>query len=139
MVGDILRVAQLEAAGAQPRDEMHQRYLRGVGDAVKHALAKVGAAERDAVKTADQMIAVIDLNGVAMADVEERAIDLADTRIDPGLVAFRRGLGAAVDHRIEVAVDINGQRRRAHGAGEARRHMEPVERNDAALLRLDPV
>ena len=33
---------------------------------MEHALAEKGAAERDAVEPADQIVAVIDLDGVAM-------------------------------------------------------------------------
>ena len=68
MIGDKLRVEQREAAGLQPRHQMHQRDLRGVARAVKHALAEKRAAERDAVEAADQALAVIDLDAVAMAD-----------------------------------------------------------------------
>jgi len=49
VLGDILGVEQFEAAGDQPRHQMHQRHLRGVADAMKHALAEEGAAEADAV------------------------------------------------------------------------------------------
>ena len=54
VIGDELRVEQLEAAGSQPRDEMHERDLRSIARAVEHALAEEGAAERDAVEPADQ-------------------------------------------------------------------------------------
>ena len=49
---------------------MHQRDLGGVARAVEHALAEEGAAERDAVEPADQLVAVIDLDGVAMAALD---------------------------------------------------------------------
>ena len=48
-------------------------------------------------------------------------------------------LGAAVDHRVEVAVDGDLEAVRAHGAREPRRDVEALERNDAALVRLDPI
>ena len=78
MVGDELRVEQPEAAGPQPRHQMHQRDLGGVARAMEHALAEERAAERDAVEPADQRIAVIDLDGVAMAVLEELAVEPAD-------------------------------------------------------------
>ena len=76
MVGHELGVEQAEAAGLQPRDEMHERDLGGVARAVEHALAEEGAAEADAVEPADQRVAVVDLDRVAMADVEQVAIEL---------------------------------------------------------------
>ena len=44
MLGDVLGVEQFEAARDQPRHQMHQRHLRGVAGAVKHALAEERAA-----------------------------------------------------------------------------------------------
>ena len=54
VIGDELRVEQLEAAGPQPRDQMHERDLGRIARAVEHALAEEGAAERDAVEAAHQ-------------------------------------------------------------------------------------
>ena len=65
MLGHILRVEQFKAAGDQPRHQMHQRDLRGVAGAVKHALAEEGAAEADAVESADQIVVLPDLDAVA--------------------------------------------------------------------------
>ena len=107
MIGDELRVEQPVAAGFEPRDEMHQRDLRGIARAVEHALAEESAAERDAVESADQRVAVVDLDAVAMPSLVEPAIERADTCIDPGAGTARLGLGTALDHRIEVAVDAS--------------------------------
>ncbi len=139
MVGEELRVEQPIAAEPQPRDEMHQRDLRGIARAMEHALAEERRAEAHAVEAADQRVAVIDLDGVAMPDVEQPAIELADRRVDPGARALRAGLRAAVDHGFEVAVahDLDSDVLRTVRASR-RRHMEAVERNDAALFRLDP-
>ena len=139
VVGDELGVEQPEAAGFEPRDQVHQRDLRSVARAVEHALAEEGAAERDAVEPADQIVAVIDLDAVAMAVRVERAVDAADAAVDPGAGAAGLGLGAAVDHRLEVAVDADREGRGAHGARQPPRHVEALERDDAAHLRLDPV
>ena len=139
MIGDILRVEQPVAAGDEARHQMHQRDLGSVARAVEHALAEEGAAERDAVEPADQRSAVIDLDGMAMAVLEQAAVDLADAGIDPGAGAVGLGLGAAVDHRVEIAIHPDRERRRAHGAREPRRHVETFERDDAAHVRLDPI
>ena len=57
MLGDESRVEQHETARDQPRDQMHQRYFRGVAGVMKHALAEEGAAEADAVKPAGEIVA----------------------------------------------------------------------------------
>src|ERR1700682_1068706 len=56
MLGDILGVEQLESAGDQPRHQMHQRHLRGVAGAMKHAFAEEGAAEANPIKPADKVV-----------------------------------------------------------------------------------
>src|SRR5437899_5616437 len=101
VVGHELRVEQLETAGPEARDEMHQRDLRGVARAVEHALAEESAAERDAVETADERVAVIDLDAVAMAAVVELAIEHADARVDPGARTPGLRFRAAVEHGVE--------------------------------------
>ena len=94
---------------------------------------------RDAVEPANQALIVIDLDRMAVAGVEQSAVDLADARVDPGAGAVALFLRAARDHRLEIAVDPDGVGRRAHGAGEATRHVKAVERDDAAHLGLDPI
>ena len=139
MIGDELGVEQREAAGAQPRHQMHQRHLRGVARAVEHALAEERAAEADAVEPAGQLAVLVGLDAVAMADVVELLVERADARVDPGARPAGLRLGAAVEHAVEVAVDRDAEAVRADGAGEPRRDVEGVQRNDAALLRLDPI
>ena len=50
-----------------------------------------------------------------------------------------RGAGAAVDDRVEIVVDADLEAAGGDGAGEPAGHVEAVERQDAAALRLDPV
>src|SRR5262249_2733137 len=137
MRGDELGVEQDETAGAQARHEMHQRDLRGVAGAVEHALAEEGAAEAHPVKAAHQGAAVIDLDGVAMADVVKLAIKLADAPIDPGARTARSRFGAAINDGLEVAVANDCERLGSDGAGKTRRNVEALERNNAAQLRFD--
>src|SRR5262245_21148842 len=106
---------------------------------MEHAFAEERAAERDAVKTADEIFTLVDLDAVAVAPLVELAIKQADTGIDPCARAAGAGLGATLEHAVEVAVDGDGETVGAHRAGEPLRHMKAIERNDAALLRLDPV
>src|SRR5262249_56777359 len=129
-----LRVEQPEAAGAQPRHQMHHRDFRGVARAVEHALAEEGAAEAHAVEPADQRSAVVDLDGMAVPDAVETEIEIADALVDPGAGAAGRRRGTAVDHPVEVAVAYDREALAAHRAGEPARHPETVERDDATLL-----
>ena len=87
MLGDILGVEQLEAARDQPRHQMHQRHLRGVAHAMEHALAEEGAAETDTIKPADEVAVLPDLDAVAMAELVQAEIEVADALVDPGIVA----------------------------------------------------
>src|SRR5215467_15854060 len=139
MIGDELGVEQPEPARAQPCHQMHQRDLRSVARPVEHALAEEGAAQAHAVESADQRVAVIDLDRVAMADTVQAEIEIADAPVDPGAGAAGLRLGAAVDHRGEVAVADDGETVRAYRARKPARHVEPVEWNDPALLGFDPV
>src|SRR6185437_4352473 len=107
--------------------------------AMEHALAEESAAEAHAVEPADERVPVIGLHRVAVPDAIEAEIEVADTPVDPGASASGLGLGAAVDHRLEVAVAHDRELLGAHRAGEPARDVESVERDDAALLGLDPV
>src|SRR5450759_1876193 len=68
VIGDVLGVEQPVAAGAQARDQIHQRDLGGVARAVEHTLAEEGAAERDAVKPAHQRSPIIDLSLIHISE-----------------------------------------------------------------------
>ncbi len=138
MLGDILGVEQHETAGDQPRHQMHQRHLRGVADAMEHALAEEGAAEADAVEPADQFVLLPDLDAVAMAEFVQAEIEIADALVDPGVVAAGLRRGAAGDHRLERGVDGHGEGVGAHGARQARRDAKTIERDHAAQFRFDP-
>src|SRR5947209_19819689 len=131
MVRDELRVEQYEAAGDQARDEMHQRHLRGVAFAVEHALAKECAAKRDAVESAGELVAVPRLHAVAVAELVQRRVEIADAAIDPGVFATHARRSAAVDDLRERTIDRHPEAIRPHGAREPRRDMEAVERDDA--------
>ena len=74
-----------------------------------------------------------------MAALVKLAVEHADACIDPGAGTARLGLGTAVEHAVEIAVDGHGEAIGAHGAGKPRRHVKAVERDDAAHFRLDPI
>src|ERR1700680_1529782 len=96
-------------AGFEPRHQMHQRYLGRVAGAVKHALAEKRASEADTVKAADQLPAVIDLDGMTIAALVEFSIQVTNAGVDPGPAASRHRLRAAVDDGVEIAVDRHGE------------------------------
>src|SRR5437588_317432 len=139
VIGHKLCVEEPKSAGLEARHEVHQRDLGGVARAVEHALAEERAAERNAVEPADEVLSLIDLEAVAMAPFVELAIKHADAPVDPCARATGAGLRASLEHRVEIAVDRDGELVGAHRAGKPARHVEAVERNDAALLRLDPI
>src|SRR4051812_23508198 len=85
--GDELGVEQYKSAGDQPRDQMHQRDFRGVAGMMKHALAEEGAAEADAVEPAGEILAVPRLDAMAMPDLMQPRIEIANAAVDPGVVA----------------------------------------------------
>ena len=69
-----------------------------------------------------------------MAGGEQFAVEPHDLVVDPGLLT----LGAGAYDRFERAVGDHPEAIRPHRLGEAARDDEPVEREDATLLRLDP-
>ena len=78
-----LRVEQLEASARQPGCEVDQGDLRSVALIGEHAFAEVGAVESDAIETAHEAIAVPNLDRVAVAEVEQVAVERADAVVDP--------------------------------------------------------
>src|SRR5262249_9720094 len=134
-----LSVEQLEAAGAQTRDQVDEGDLGRVAHAVEHALAEEGAAERDAVEPTDQSIVFEDLNAVAVAAAGKLTIKDAEPRSDPRTLTPGLRLGAAVQHAVEVAVDGHGKAVRSHRARQPSGQVKAIERDDPAHLRLDPI
>ena len=120
--------------------EIDERHLAGVARGGEHALAEEGAAERHAVEPADQPPVLPGLDRVAVAGVEQVAVERRGSAVDPGGApagaATRRSRRSRPRSRCRC-----GSRSApcADGAGQAPRHVHLVERQDAALLRLDPV
>src|SRR5262249_50585452 len=139
VIGDKLRVEQLEAAGLQPRGEVYERDLGSVARAMENALAEERAAKRDAVKAADEDVALVHFKRVTVTPLVELTIEHANAAVDPGARPARARLGAAFEHRIEVAIDGHRETVRANRAGKSLRHVKPIERDDAAHVRLDPI
>src|SRR6185369_741553 len=104
MLGDELGVEQAVIALAQPRDQMHQGDLAGIGRGREHALAEEGAAQRNAVEPADQLAVVPGLDAVDMAHAEELAAEIEDGLVDPGPPPAGRWCCASLDHLFEAGV-----------------------------------
>ena len=139
MLGDELRIEQREAAPRQAGAQVDERHLAGVARSREHALAEVGPVQRHAVEPADQPPAGPGLHRVAVARLEQVAIEPPDLAVDPGGAPAGPGRRAAVDHALEVAVDPDLVDALADGACKPSRHVHLVQQQDAALLRLDPV
>src|SRR5271154_4679105 len=113
---------------------MDKRDLRGVAGAMEHAFAEESAAQAHAIKAADQRIALVGLERMCVTGCEQFAIEPHDLVVDPGLLA----LGAGAYDRFERVVGDHPETIRPHRLDETPRHDEPIEREDSALLGLDP-
>ena len=71
VIGDELRVEQDIAAGDQPRHEIDQADLRGVGRPAEHAFAEERRPQADPVEPADDLAVLPRLDGVAVAEFEQ--------------------------------------------------------------------
>ena len=129
-----LAVEKREIAHLQPRHEPGESHLRGIRCATEHALAEKGAAELHAIKSADEVLGIPDLERVRMARGVEREHRPLQIRIDPRLLAVR----ACGDHRVEVPVMSDRELAGTQGALQRSRQMKPVEGDDGAVARLDP-
>ena len=73
-----------------------------------------------------------------MAHAEQISVKGPDPRVDPGIAATLAGAGAAGDHSIKSCVRADVVDVLPNAAGETPRHMEAVQRDDAADIRIDP-
>src|SRR3569623_1144222 len=117
---------------------MNERHLGGVAAAVKHTFAEKCSAEGHAIKPACKVVVVPSLDAMAMPDLMQRAIKLADAVVDPSVLTSRLGSRAFADDALESGVDCDAITFQADGAGKARGNVQAVERKDAALLWLYP-
>src|SRR5271166_5033693 len=116
MIRHELGVQKPKAAGLEPGYQMDEGHLGGVACAVEHALPEECAPQRHSVKSADERIALVNLQTMAMATLVELAIKKPDTGIDPRARATGPRLRAAIEHGVKVPVDGNGEAIRPHGA-----------------------
>jgi len=138
MRGDELRVEKRKAAFDQPRHEMDEGDLARIGLAAEHALAEERGAEVDAVEAAYELAVAPRLDGMRVAAGMQRGVEAQDLGVDPALLASRRGRGAGLHHVDERHIGRDLEAIAAHGARQPLRHMERVQRKDAAPFGRDP-
>jgi len=118
MIGQKLRIEQGEPAMIEPGGEIDQCNLAGVTLARKHAFAEKRTGDPDPVESAHQGAIAPDLNGMAVAEVEQLAVERANALVDPGAVAPGMRLRAAIYDRLEIVIDAHLEALLADGAGK---------------------
>ena len=136
MPGQELGVEQAPAAPLQPGDQMHEGDFRCVALAAEHAFAEEGATERDTVQAAYQGFVAPAFDAVGLAAGVQLDVEPAYRGVDPAVFPARAGGGAGVEDGVEGGVDPDRDAVSADRALQAGRDVEPVQRDDAALLRL---
>ena len=135
MLGHELAIEKREIARLQACHEPGERDLRRVGGAAEHAFTEEGPAQLHAIKPADQVGAVPDLDRMRVARPVERDHRMFELDIDPGLFSVRAG----GNDRGEIPVAGNLEPARTDGSSQRARNMETVEWDYRAGARLDPV
>jgi len=134
MIGQKLHVKQHESPGAQAVHKVGQRDFRGVGPAREHAFAEKGPAKRDSVNTANQLIVNGNFQRMGVSRPMQRAVKFGDFRIDPGFRAIR----TIAYSSGKIHIDPNAMVRPPDGPRQRAGNMKPIQRHDAAKLRIDP-
>ena len=140
MRGDELGVEQGEPAEPQPRDQVHQRHLRGVPHPAEHAFAEKRPTDRHPVEAADQVPAHPAFHRMGVAHAMQRGEQAFDVGIDPGLPPPRAGPGrrAGGDGGGEIGIDRHQERVGQRGAQQSPRQVEGVERQNSAQFGVEP-
>ena len=86
---------------------MHQGHFGGVAVTRKHAFAEKSAAQRYAVKAADQYSVAPGLHTVGEAHVEQLHDRVFNHRVDPGFRAIVPGFSAQLQNLGEGGVAAN--------------------------------
>ena len=139
VVGDELRVQEAVAARSQALDQRDERDLAGVARAREHAFAKECRPKRNPVQPTGQTSASPGFDAVRVAPPMQRTIQLDQLVVQPGARARGANFGAGLDHLGKVAVDADLELPPADHLAQALGLMEPLERQDPAAPRVNPV
>ena len=118
---------------------MHQRHLAGIGLDAEHALTEKYGAQGDPVQPAHEIAVAPAFYAVGAPHLMQFDIEIDDFVVDPGFAAARTRRGAVADHRFESAVAAHFEVTPGQFAAQAARDMEGLQRQDAALFRVDPI
>tara|TARA_R100000935_G_scaffold34090_1_gene54670 strand:- start:683 stop:1171 length:489 start_codon:yes stop_codon:yes gene_type:complete len=132
-----LCVQQDELVFQQMRHQVDQRDLGRIGRARKHAFTEEGASQGDAIQAAHEFIAIPAFNRMRISFAMKRAVEIQDRRIDPGAFTALCAFGAHLHHSCERLIDCHAKGGLFHFAEQALGHMETLERNDPAHVRVD--
>jgi hypothetical protein len=134
VLGHELAVEQREAADLEPGDQPRERNLRCVGPAAEHALAEEGPAQFHAIEAADERAIAPDFDGMSVTGGVKRMHRPLEFGIDPGFLA----VGASGDDAAEIGIARHREAARPQRSSKRAGQMEPIERQDRAIARLDP-
>ncbi len=130
-----LGVQQLISPLPQPRDQIYQRDLAGIGCGRKHAFTEKSAADGNAIDAAHQLVAAPRLDAMRETCFVKLRIQINNLVIDPCIGAR---VGAARHDGAEGAIEGDAVRGLPYRALQPFRHMQPVDGQNAAQLRVIP-
>ena len=139
MIGHELAVEQGKTGLPHPRDEPGERDLRRIRPAGEHALPEKGATKRHAIEATHQFPILPAFHGMREAEPVQIAVSILDLPVDPGRRAIGRRLRTLADDGREVRVETDREALAPDGLGQRMGQPETVQRQDRALLGLDPV
>ena len=116
--------------------------LRGTGDEREHAFAEEAAAQGDTVETANERIALPDLDAGGIAHLVQPDVGFLHLGTEPGAHAFLTQRAALVDNLLEGGIDGDAQfppldlvELLVHGVGD----VDLVREDDEALHGAPPL
>lgn len=126
----VLRIEQCKALLAQVLDQMRKAHFRRVADMRKHGLAKECTANSDAVKAADEGLALPCLDRVCVAERVQSAVEPLEVLRNP-----RVGTACAVvNHLFEIGVSTHSEDAFSNEHADRASNVCMVERNDRTRI-----
>lgn len=129
-----LGVEERETPFPQPFHQREQRNLGRVPHMMKHRLAEKSAADRDAVKTARELIILPCFDGVRVAEPMQTRVTFNDLIIDPGLGTPR----ALLHHFGKRNVYSNFKTLLSKNPVESARDVKFIQRKNRARIGRKP-